>query len=89
MNAQEAVEAPRWTSTPGTDPHSIDDPLVLELEAGMSPADVESLKARGHNVVTHPSRVFGGSAKLIVIDPATGVRTAGSDPRSDGHAGAV
>ena len=34
-------------------------------------------------------RVFGGSAKLIVIDPATGVWTAGSDPRSDGQAGAV
>ena len=89
MSAQEAVEAPRWTSTPGTDPHSIDDPLVLELEAGMSPADVESLKAKGHDMVVHPGRVFGGSAKLVVIDPATGVRTAGSDPRSDGHAGAV
>ena len=55
----------------------------------MSPSDIESLKARGHDVVVHPGRVFGGSAKLIVIDPATGVRTAGSDPRSDGHAGAV
>ena len=89
MSAQEAVEAPRWTSTPGTDPHSIDDPFVLELEAGMSPSDIESLKEKGHDVVVHPGRVFGGSAKLIVIDPATGVRTAGSDPRSDGHAGAV
>ena len=59
------------------------------LEGGMSPADVESLKAKGHDVVVHPGRVFGGSAKLIVIYPATGVRTAGSDPRSDGHAGAV
>ena len=89
MSAQEAVEAPRWTSTPGTDPHNIDDPFVLEIEGGMSPAEVESLKGRGHDVVVHPGRVFGGSAKLIVIDPATGVRTAGSDPRSDGHAGAV
>ena len=89
MSAQEAVEAPRWTSTPGTDPHNVDDPFVLELEGGMSPGDIESLKDRGHDVVVHPGRVFGGSSKLIVIDPATGVRTAGSDPRSDGHAGAV
>ena len=89
MSAQEAVEAPRWTSTPGTDPHSIDDPFVLEIEGGMSPAEVESLKERGHDLVVHAGRVFGGSAKLIVIDPATGVRTAGSDPRTDGHAGAV
>ena len=89
MSAQEAVEAPRWTSTPGADPHSVDDPFVLELEGGMSPADIESLKAKGHDVLVHPGRVFGGSAKLIIIDPATDVRTAGSDPRSDGHAGAV
>ena len=89
MTAQEAVEAPRWTSTPGTDPHSVDDPFVLELEGGMSAADIESLKANGHDVLVHPGRVFGGSAKLIVIDPATGVRMAGSDPRSDGQAGAV
>ena len=89
MSAQEAVEAPRWTSTPGTDPHNVDDPFVLEIEGGMSPSDIESLKGRGHEVVVHPGRVFGGSAKLIVIDPATGTRTAGSDPRSDGHAGAV
>ena len=51
MSAQEAVEAPRWTSTPGTDPHSVDDPFVLELEGGMSAADIESLKGRGHDVV--------------------------------------
>ena len=89
MSAQEAVEAPRWTSTPGTDPHSVDDPFVLELEGGMSAADIESLKAKGHDVLVHPGRVFGGSAKLIVIDPVTGVRMAGSDPRSDGQAGAV
>jgi hypothetical protein len=31
----------------------------------------------------------GGSAKLIVIDQQTGVKTAGSDPRSDGHAAAL
>ena len=89
MNAQEAVEAPRWTSTPGTDPHNVEDPFVLELEGGMEESEVEALRDRGHEVVTHPGRVFGGSAKLIVIDPATQVRTAGSDPRTDGHAAAV
>ena len=30
-----------------------------------------------------------GSAKLIVVDPTTGVKTAGADPRTDGHAAAV
>ena len=89
MSAQEAVEAPRWASTPSTDPHSVDDPFVLELEGGMSEPDIESLRARGHEVVTFPGKVFGGSAKLIVVDPSTQVRTAGSDPRTDGHAAAV
>ncbi len=89
MSAQQAVEAPRWTSTPGTDPHDVGDPFVLELEGGMSGVDVDDLRSRGHRIVTHPGRVYGGSAKLIVIDSATGVRTAGSDPRSDGHAAAV
>ncbi len=89
MNAQEAVEAPRWTSTPGTDPHNVEDPFILELEGGMDESEIESLRRMGHDIVTHPGRVFGGSAKLIAIDPATHVRTAGSDPRTDGHAAAV
>ncbi len=89
MSAQEAVEAPRWTSTPGTDPHNVNDPFALDLEGGMDPDDIDDLRARGHQVTAHPGRVFGGSAKLIVIDPATSVRSAGSDPRTDGHAAAV
>ena len=55
----------------------------------MEESEIEALRDRGHDVVTHPGRVFGGSAKLIVIDPATHVRMAGSDPRTDGHAAAV
>ncbi len=89
MTAQEAVEAPRWTSTPGTDPHNVDDPFVLELEGGMAPKDIESLRAKGHDARESKGRVYGGSAKIIVIDPATGVRTGGADPRTDGHAAAV
>ncbi len=89
MSAQEAVEAPRWTSSPGTDPHTVDDPFTLELEGGMDAREVADLRARGHDVIERDGRVFGGSAKLIAIDPATGVRTAGSDPRTDGHAAAV
>ncbi len=89
MSAQEAVEAPRWASTPGTDPHNVEDPFVLELEGGMSDGDIESLRGMGHDVLAQSGRAYGGSAKLIVIDPATQVRTAGSDPRTDGHAAAV
>ena len=89
MSAQEAVEAPRWASFPSTDPHDVDKPFVIELEEGMEQAEIDDLEARGHTVEIHEGRAFGGSAKLIVIDPATGVRTAGSDPRTDGHATVV
>ena len=89
MSAQEAVEAPRWASFPGTDPHDIDNPFVLELDVRMADSDIAGLRDRGHTVSVNTGRPVGGSAKLIVIDPATGVRTAGSDPRTDGHAAAV
>ena len=87
MDAQQAVEAPRWTHTPGTDPATIDDPFVLLLEPGMDGSELGELKARGHDVTLEGPP--GGSAKLIMVDPASGVRTAGSDPRTDGHAVAV
>jgi gamma-glutamyltranspeptidase/glutathione hydrolase len=89
MSAQEAVEAPRWASFPSTDPHDVEKPFVVELEGGMVPGEVDELRAKGHTVSENTGRAFGGSAKLIVIDPATDVRTAGSDPRTDGHAAAV
>ena len=87
MDAQQAVEAPRWTHTPGTDPATIDDPFVLQVEPGLSELEIADLRSRGHDVNFEPS--VGGSAKLIMIDSASGVRTAGSDPRTDGHAVAV
>ena len=89
MSAQQAVEAPRWSSAPGSDPHDVDNPFTLELEGGMNPREVAKLREMGHAVTEHPAKVFGGSAKLIIIDPATGVKTAGADPRTDGHAAAV
>lgn len=86
MNVQEAAEAPRWISSPGTDPINIEDPFQLTLE-GRIPAEV----ARGLEGLGHRTRVVGpyatgGSVMLIQIDPATGVRSAGVDPRSDGMA---
>ncbi len=89
MDAQQAVEAPRWVSTPGSDPASVDDPLLVELDPGMSVIDVEKLRAKGHKVNVKSEFGHGGSAKLIEIDFESGVKTAGSDPRSDGHAATV
>ncbi len=89
MDPQEAVEAPRWVSWPGTDPDHVAEPFIVELDLGMAPEDVEKLRALGHDVQLKPGGPTGGAAQLIMIDQATGVRKAGSDPRTDGHAAAI
>ena len=89
MDPGAAVAAPRWTHMPGTDPATIEDPFVLDLDAGMSPDDVGKLRADGHEVTVKTGPGYGGSAKLIMIDPGTGVKKAASDPRTDGYAAAV
>ena len=86
MDAQEAVEAPRWTSLPGSDPATIDNPPILHVHEDTPPSEVDKLRANGHEVALQPPRPSSGSAKVIIIDHGTGVRMGGSDPRSDGHA---
>ena len=86
MDPQQAVEAQRWVSWPGTDPAHVDEPYRLELDPGMPAEEAAELEARGHRVVINPEVEMGGSAKVIMLDADTGVQMGGSDPRSDGHA---
>ncbi len=74
MDPQQAGEAPRFRhSDPG---------LALESSIG---EDVRSgLARRGHALIDE-ARIFGGF-QGILIDPATGVLSGGSDPRKDGLA---
>jgi gamma-glutamyltranspeptidase/glutathione hydrolase len=86
MGLQEAIEAPRWTSFPGTDPAHRHVPFELQMEAGF-PAEVcAELQRRGHRLV--PQALYGtdGGAQAILSDPARGTYRAGSDPRVDGCA---
>ena len=86
MNEQEAIEAPRWTSFPGTDPVNRPADFGLRIEDRV-PADViEELRARGHRVRVLGSWGGGGAAQIIGIDQETGVLAAGSDPRAEGLA---
>ncbi len=77
-NVQEAVESPRWRSNPGN---------RLSIEGRFSPAVIEELKAKGHQIELLPawSRVCG-SAKGIVIDRERGVLMAGADLRRQAYA---
>jgi gamma-glutamyltranspeptidase/glutathione hydrolase len=84
----EAVEAPRWrhlqNPTESTIPHTCVDELLLEARFETDVQD--ELGRRGH-----PVRVIGpweatGSEMMIQIDPTTGAKLGGADPRRDGYA---
>ena len=74
MNIQEAGEAARIRHMGGG----------VAVESAISQAARQGLIARGHRVI-EPKGAFGGF-QGILINQATGVLMAGSDPRKDGLA---
>jgi gamma-glutamyltranspeptidase/glutathione hydrolase len=85
---QQAAEMPRWSSTqPGQEanwPH--DCPDALNLEARFPDEVRADLASRGHPVVALGELDGPCSVEIIRRDAATGMLTAGSDPRRDGWA---
>lgn len=79
MDPQTALDAPRWSV----------DPLTGEvtLEPGLAHV-ADDLTRFGHTVrLTEPRQAIQyGGGQVIMIDPATGMLHAGSDPRKDGCA---
>ena len=86
MSLQDAVEAPRWFSFPGTDPATIDQPLVIRLESRVPEATRRDLAGRGHVLETLGPWSGGGAVQLVQIDSAGGVLRGASDPRAGGVA---
>jgi len=85
MNVQQAIEAPRWSSKPGTAPGEENDPYELSVENRIPENVRHQLAAKGHNVRVAEAWSFGGS-QAIVIDQKNGVFIGGADPRRDGYA---
>ena len=87
MNIQQAIEAPRWSSRsfPASPfPHTMY-PGDMSVESRIPEATRQALIAKGHKLrVTSPWSL--GSNGGIVIDAATGVLSAGADPRVDAYA---
>lgn len=83
-DVQTAIEQPRWTSWPGTDPSTIDNPFELRMEAQFDASLQSELSSRGHKVVEQPAFDGGGAAQIIARDPETGVMIGGSDARVEG-----
>ena len=87
MNVQEAIEAPRWSTTgfPASEfPHTMY-PGHLALEDRIDPSTCRELERRGHRIeIRGPWSI--GATSAIVIDPQRGVLSAGADPRGDNYA---
>ncbi len=87
MNVQQAIEAPRWatTSFPASPfPHTMY-PGRMSVEDRITEAVRNELIKRGHLLTVSGAWTMGSNA-AIVLDPKTGVLSAGADPRCDAYA---
>src|SRR5678815_3518495 len=86
MTVQEAAEAPRFHSFPGTDPANLGRPPVVKAEDRVPQASLAALSKLGHSVETLPAWGAGGAVQLVQFDDANGVLRGGTDPRPGGLA---
>ena len=87
MNIQAAIEAPRWSteSFPSSVfPHGTKK-LHLSVEERIPKSVRRQLRRRGHKIEVNGPWTLGATS-AIVIDPETGVLSAGADPRGDNYA---
>jgi gamma-glutamyltranspeptidase/glutathione hydrolase len=81
---QQAVEAPRWLSGRFALGEARD---TLHIEARFPPQTIAELERRGHPLQRWGDwHELAGHAHGITIDPQSGMRCGGADPRSDGAA---
>ena len=84
LDIQEALEAPRFLSGRFGLGEARD---TLHIEARFPSATLADLERRGHTLNRWGDwNELAGHAHGIIIDPDTGFRHGGSDPRSDGAA---
>ena len=86
MNVQQAVEAPRWSSFPGTDPANLPGDFKLRIEDRIDKRVITELRKRGHDVEILGSWDAGGNVQLIEVRQENGVLMGASDPRNEGVA---
>ena len=86
LDVQAAIEMPRWTSWPGTDPATVANPFELRVEERFGEEVIGELAQRGHRLRRLGPWAAGGSAQAIARDPERGVLAGGSDPRVEGLA---
>ena len=87
MNVQQAIEAPRWSTRSFPQsyfPHTMY-PGEMSVEERIPESVRAELLTKGHKLKVAGPWSLGANA-AIVIDSATGVLSAGADPRCDAYA---
>jgi gamma-glutamyltranspeptidase/glutathione hydrolase len=89
MTVQQALEAPRLSSSSFPNsfaPHAYL-PGRLNLEETLGAEVIEEMRALGHDVDVWPAYPASSAAVCAIkVDPETGMRHAGADPRREGYA---
>ncbi|MBI4339200.1 MAG: gamma-glutamyltransferase [Chloroflexi bacterium] len=89
LGPQEVVDAPRWVSEPGSSPDTLGRPFSVLLEPRMPAEVARTLEEMGHAITWGQEGISHGIVQLIQLDHKRGVKIGASDPRGDGHAGAI
>ncbi len=86
LTPQEAVDAPRWHSIPGSHPLDMGNPPEVQLEPRMSETVSDALIAKKHKITWGQEGISHGIFQVISVNQETGVLAGASDPRGDGYA---
>ena len=86
LSLQDAVDAPRWYSFPGTDPGTLGRSPKVKIEQRAPKAACDALAGMGHAVEMIGPWSGGGAVQLIQLDRERGVLRGASDPRPGGMA---
>jgi gamma-glutamyltranspeptidase/glutathione hydrolase len=86
LGLQEAADAPRWYSFPGTDPANLGREPLVKVDQRIGAPACDTLVAWGHQVEPLAPWAGGGAVQLIQFDRERGVLRGGSDSRPGGLA---
>ena len=89
LDPQQAVDAARWVSLPGSDPDTLGQPHSLQLEPRIPKGVAATLESMGHKVTWDQDGMSHGIVQLIQMQQDNDVKIGASDPRGDGHAAAI
>jgi len=86
MPVQQAIETPRLVLNAAPNFYKPGADITVQIEGRVPAATIAALKSMGHTVRVLPGWGSLGHMQVIRIDPTTGAKTAGADPRRTGYA---